>query len=304
MIENNVEFSNIDLRYQSLRLPHAKREKDLLASISERGIEEPLQVAKSESETFVVLLDGFKRLRAGRKLGYNIFPIEILATTEIEAILKLLKISNAKSLHILEQVRLVNELHNNLGIKVRDIAFRLERSTGWVCSRLGILKEFGPKSWNAIFKDQLPPSVLLYTLRPFRHLNKENKSAIDEFVEVIAKKNLRQRDVEILAHAWFKGGPELKEQIKNGDLAWILEKAKELFSPNGDTNVEGLTEKEGFIVKDLVITQKYMGRIINTLPLLKEGSPQFKSRASMLAKGILNKQTRLCEVLDTLSGSL
>ena len=34
MIENNVEFSNIDLRYESLRLPNAKREKDLLASIS------------------------------------------------------------------------------------------------------------------------------------------------------------------------------------------------------------------------------------------------------------------------------
>ena len=72
-------------------------------------------------------------------------------------------------------------------------------------------------------------------------------------------------------------------------------KAKELSSSAGDSNIEGPLEKENLIVKDLVIIQKYMGRIINTLPLLKEWSPQFKSRASMLAKGILTKQTKLCE---------
>lgn len=300
MIENNVEISHIDLRYECFRLPHKKREKDLLVSISEKGIEYPLQGAKSEQN--FILLDGFKRLRSARKLGLNIFPIEILAPSVDEAILKLLRISNEKSLHILEQVRLVNELHSIHGMKVREIASRLERSTGWVSSRLGILKEFGPKAWDAVFKGQVAPSALLYTLRPFRRLNKENKLDIDEFVEVIAKKDLGHRDIEILAHGWFKGGLELRDQIKNGDLAWTLGKAKDLASPTVNAVNEGLTEKEGRVVSDLVILQKYMGRVINTLPFIKGETPLYRSRAGLLAKGILDKQTHLTQVLETLRG--
>ena len=61
-----VELVSLDLRYESFRLKQAALEERLLASIAQRGIEEPLEgVAVKESN---VLLNGFKRYRCARKL--------------------------------------------------------------------------------------------------------------------------------------------------------------------------------------------------------------------------------------------
>lgn len=40
---NEVELAHLDLRYESFRLKQAALEERLLASIAQRGIEEPLE---------------------------------------------------------------------------------------------------------------------------------------------------------------------------------------------------------------------------------------------------------------------
>lgn len=295
-MDKTIEVSQIDTRYESFRLPNKKQEKNLLDSISTRGIESPLQGINAGGS--FILLDGFKRLRSARKLGINIFPIEEIGNSESDAIIKLLKISNAKSLHILEQVKLVNDLHETHGLSVRDIAQRLDRSIGWVSSRRGILKNLGEKVWKAVFSGMLPPSSAINTLRLFKNVNKENQSDIDEFVDAVAGKGLRHQEIESLAHAWFKGGPQMREQIKRGDLAWTLKKGCEL-NPKTANNDE-LRENEKQIIRDLEIIQKYINRLITKLPFMKEGTPQYKSRAAMLMNGILGKQERLAVVFENL----
>ena len=237
MNNKTVELSCIDTRYELFRLPNKKQEKELLNSISERGIESPLQGIIDGG--IFILLDGFKRLRSARKLGINIFSIEELGASESDAIIKLLKLSNAKSLHILEQVKLVNDLHETHGLSIREIAQRLEKSIGWVSSRRGILKNLGDKVWKAVFEGKLPASNAVYTLRLFKNVNKENQLDINNFVDAVAGKNLCHREVETLAHAWFKGGAQMKEQIGKGNLGWTLKMARELnpeLANNSDLN--------------------------------------------------------------------
>jgi len=294
-MDNTVELSCIDTRYEPLRLPNKKREKDLLESISQRGIESPLQGISTNN--LFILLDGFKRLRVARRLGINVIPVEVLASSESDAIIKLLQISNAKSLHILEQVQLVNSLHEMHGLKVREIATRLEKSPSWVSVRLGILKDFGPKVWEAVFKGNFPASNMLYTLRQFRRLNSESKSGIDDFVSAVSAKNLGHREIESLAHAWFKGGDEMREQIKKGDLAWTLRKGLEL---NPETAGPDLNENEKQIIQDLGIIQKYMARLMNKIPFMKDQSIQYQSTARSMARGILDNHKRFTEVLEKL----
>jgi hypothetical protein len=53
-----VEIMNLDLRYESLRLKSAGAERQMLVSISQHGIRDPLQGVDTKAAR--VLLDGFK----------------------------------------------------------------------------------------------------------------------------------------------------------------------------------------------------------------------------------------------------
>ena len=297
MDNETEEISKIDTRYESFRLPNSSQEKNLLESISDRGIDTPLYGVKNNN--IFILLDGFKRLRAAKKLGINIVPIKELGSSEQNGIIELLRIANAKSLHILEQVKLVNELRTTHHMTVQSIAQKLERSTAWVSVRIGIENELGEKVWDAVFAGKFPATNAIYTLRQFRRLNKESKSDIDNFVEAVSGRKLVHRDIELLANGWFNGNEEMRKQIKNGDMGWTIENLKKINSVDDD---KSLSENEKRVIKDLEITQKYMIRVINKLPFLQGYSSQYKTKILFFANAILEKEKKLTEVLLKIKG--
>jgi len=63
---DHVEISSLDLRYEDCRLKSSKTEKELLTSILERGIRDPLQGVDVKGKR--ILLDGFKRYRCAIRL--------------------------------------------------------------------------------------------------------------------------------------------------------------------------------------------------------------------------------------------
>ena len=67
-----VELSSLDVRYESYRMRNPGLEARLLASIIERGIEEPLEGVDTCGGS--LLLNGFKRYRCARRLGLGKVP--------------------------------------------------------------------------------------------------------------------------------------------------------------------------------------------------------------------------------------
>ena len=72
-MSENVERSSLDLRYEGHRLRDDAREARLLASIAERGIEEPLEGVDTPTGRY--LLNGFKRYRCAAKLGHRVCAV-------------------------------------------------------------------------------------------------------------------------------------------------------------------------------------------------------------------------------------
>ena len=148
-----VELSSLDLRYEGHRLRDDAREARLLASIAERGIEEPLEgVDTAEAR---LLLDGFKRCRSAKKLGIDCVPYVSLGEEEATGILNLMRASTDKGLGILEQARFVVDLVTIHGMSMAEVAETLCRSKGWVWMRRRLLDEMSP----AIRGDSLPRGV-------------------------------------------------------------------------------------------------------------------------------------------------
>jgi hypothetical protein len=279
---NQVEISSFDLRYEGYRMKSDGAEKALLLSILEKGIRDPLQGIDTKGGR--ILLDGFKRLRCAKKLGIRTVPYGSVGTDEVLGIIELIRISNAKSLGILEQARFVDELKTVHKMSTGEIARLVERSKSWVSVRSGIVKEMSGYVLEQIFKGRFPVYSYMYTLRPFIRINGIPSAEIDEFVKSVAGKKLSIRSIESLAQAYFKGPAGLREQIKNGHITWALNRLKQ-----PETATADCTELERQMLRDLEITQKYMQRVSYKSKEKRFKNNSFFAQANLLAGGILRQ---------------
>src|SRR5512144_2439351 len=135
----NIELSDLDLRYQGHRLQQPRLEEQLLSSIAQVGIQEPLQGVRTDGAA--ILLNGFKRCRCARKLHIQSVPFASWGVDEVTGILQLLRGARHHTLHLLEQARFVDELKTERGMSVAEIAQQLSRSKAWVSLRLGLVAQ-------------------------------------------------------------------------------------------------------------------------------------------------------------------
>ena len=288
-----VERSRLDLRYECSRMKHAGQESRLLASIIQRGIEEPLEgVDMAES---LVLLNGFKRYRCACKLQIQVVPYLSLGTDETTGILSLLRTSNHKSLNLIEQAGFVDELQRARHLSVGQMATDLAVSKGWVSMRLGLMAELSEPVRRELFNGTFPVYAFLYTLRPFMRMNEVKAAQIDEFVSAVSGHDLSVREIDLLAQGFFRGPETFREEIRRGNLAVPLAGIKKLAA-----DPQACAEFERVLLNDLELTQKYMQRVMG-----KSLDPQLKSRAfhaqsHLLTAGILSRARAFFHTLKQL----
>lgn len=287
-MSESVELSSLDLRYEGHRLRDDAHEARLLASIAQQGIEEPLEGVDTPEARF--LLNGFKRYRCAKKLGIDCVPYVSLGEEEATAILRLMRVSKDKALSILEQARFIEDLRTVHGMSVAEIARTLSRGKGWVSMRRNLLEEISPPIQQILFDGTFPVYSYMYTLRPFRRMNSVSPDAIERFVKALAGKGLSVRDIELLAHGYFRGPASLREAIDGGKWHWSLDQMKSV-----PEDLEGCNEFERALLKDLQTVQKYMQRV-----MVKCHDPRLKNRAfyaqaNLLTGGLLSKFDPFCE---------
>lgn len=286
-MSRQVELEAIDLRYEDYRLKSASTERILLTSIAERGVEQALQGVFGEAQR-PVLLDGFKRLRCARKLGMGVVPFLSIAEDVAGGILTLLRLSNAGSLTLLEQARLVDDLKRSHRMSIAEIASRLERSKAWVVVRLDTLSKMSDEVRREIFAGRFPAYSYLYTLRQFRRLTHGKQSEEDEFVRATSGKQLSTRDIELLARGYFQGGDKVRGQIREGNLGWCLEELKRNWR-DASEGAGQWSEIERSVVRDLEMMARATGRLGMRLDSTEIGSPGFFAEAGLLASGVLRR---------------
>jgi len=283
-----VELSSLDLRYEGHRLRDDAREARLLASIAERGIEEPLGGVDTSAARF--LLDGFKRCRAAKKLSIGCVPYVSLGAEEVAGILNLMRAATAKGLGILEQARFVVDLVSIHGMNVAEVAETLSRSKGWVSMRRRLLDEMSPAIQAILFRGAFPVYSYMYTLRPFMRMNAERRQEIERFVEAMAGQRLSVRDIERLAQAYFRGPASLREAIEGGKLGWSLDQLK-----HTPQDREGCNTVERGLLRELELLRRSIERVMARCHDPRLTSRAFLAQANLLTAGLLSTLTPFCE---------
>lgn len=298
---NQVELDSLDLRYEGFRLQQPALEERLLSSILQRGIEEPLEgvdlpTAPPALPPTPVLLNGFKRYRCARKLRLATVPFSSLGQDEAAAILGLLKLSNNRSLSILEQAAFIGELKNARGMNVAEIAAELSRSKSWVTMRLGLLTEMSERVRQKLFAGAFPVYSFMYLMRQFMRMNGVKAQQIEEFVVAVSGHGLSVREIEQLAHGFYRGPDSFRQEILKGNLALPLERLRQ-----APQSPDGCSEFERVLLGDLELTQKYMQRVMGKSQQPdKLTSRAFHAQSHLLTAGILSRSPAFFHTLRQL----
>jgi ParB/RepB/Spo0J family partition protein len=281
-----MEIKDFDLKYAAFRIKNDKAERMLLSSIAEAGIQTPLLGIETEQSRFV-LIDGFKRYRCAKKLGMHIVPTTSLGNHEAAGVMQFLRETQNRNLTFMEEASLIDILRKTHGISGAEIARQLNKSQGWVSMRMGVLAEMSETVRNEILSGRFPFRAYIYGLRTFTRVKGITKKEISEFVKVTSGKGLSVNAIEQAAKNYFQGSPEIKEQIKTGNLEWLMEqlKVKEEHEPQ-------FNEIERRVLQEMQYVDSLMQRIPHDLRDTRLTHELFFTQAYIWSENILQKMQK------------
>ncbi len=136
-----LEFHQLDRRWEHLRVRQPLRQRRLMASLAESGQQTPIVVVVcAENRERYLVIDGHKRIAALQQLGRDTVEVTVWAMSEAEALLleRSLRLSPQES--ALEQGWLLTEMEQRFSYTLEELGRRFDRSTTWVSRRLGLVE--------------------------------------------------------------------------------------------------------------------------------------------------------------------
>jgi ParB/RepB/Spo0J family partition protein len=290
-MSETIERSSLDLRYEGFRLRNAAAEARLLASIAERGIEEPLGGVDTPHGR--LLLDGFRRNRCAAKLGVECVPYVSWGPDETQGIASLLSARRRRTLSILEQARFVDELLSAHGMTIADVAETLSRSKAWVSTRRNLLAQMSPAIQKILFRGAFPVYCYMVTLRPFMRMNGSGQAEVERFVQAVAGTKLSVREIELLAHGYFRGPGSLRQAIDRGSWKWTLQQMQEAAEDS-----ECLSDFERGVLRDLERLLQGMQKVTTQCDSPRLQTRDFFAQANLLLASLLSRRDSFFEKME------
>jgi len=132
-----IPLSEIGESYARLRLIHPQAEARMVASVGKFGQIFPVVVTKKEGYE---LIDGFKRVRALKRLGHERVTAKVLELSAHGQKAAMLDLNWKRgSISDLEEGMVVHSLCREDGLSQVEIAVLVGRHKSWVCRRLSLV---------------------------------------------------------------------------------------------------------------------------------------------------------------------
>lgn len=218
-----LEFHQIELRYEALRRADQKKEKRLLGSLAEHGQQTPVMVIRGERDDHYALLDGYKRVRALKKLAVDTVQAVLWELSETDALLleRLVRMEQEDS--ALEQGWFLRTLIDDFGLSPKELSKRLDKSASWVSRRLGLVKALPDEVIELVISGKVCAHAAERFLVPLARAKKEECLI---FASAIAKEKLSTRQVALL-HRGFVSGSDATRALLTENPGLYLRAAAE-----------------------------------------------------------------------------
>jgi ParB/RepB/Spo0J family partition protein len=206
-----LEFHQLDRRWEHLRVRHPGRQRRLLASLAESGQQTPIVVVAAEGQADrYVVIDGYKRIAALEQLGRD--TVEAVAWPMSEAAAVLLDRSLRLSEHetALEVGWLLAELEQRFGYSLDELARRFDRSVSWVSRRLALVEILPEAIQQQVRAGKVLAQVAMKFLVPVARQSLED---CQRMAAIFANHHCDTRQAGQLYAAWRQGSPAIRKRI-------------------------------------------------------------------------------------------
>jgi len=189
-----------------------------IRTLADIGQQVPVVVVHGEGPERFVLVDGYKRVRALRRLGQDLVGATCWDLSEAEALVLDRLMRTGEGATALEQGWLLHELYVRFELSLEDLGRRFARSASWVSRRLALVGELPEVIQARVQRGELPAHAAMKHLVP---LARANPDACERLVAAIAGKGLTNREVGQLYAAWREGLPAIRERVLTAPLLFL-----------------------------------------------------------------------------------
>lgn len=213
-----IEFQQLDLRYEALRKRSPRRERQLMASLAEVGQLLPIVVVRGETADRYVVVDGYKRVRAARRLRWDTVVATVWEIAEADALLLERMMRTADPDGPLEQGWLLRELRDRFGLSQAELARRFDRSQSWVSRRLALVGELPASIQEHVRSGAIPAHAAMKCLAP---MARAIPDACERLVTAIAAARLSSRQIGELYAGWASGSEATRERLLSDPVLYL-----------------------------------------------------------------------------------
>ncbi len=179
--DSEVELNRLALRFAVTRVNDERAVQRLVQSIDECGqliaciaVDERQPMAQPEDPVVaapLVLIDGYRRVAALRKLGRDTARVECWSCTVTDALAQVLARSRSRAFTAIEEALLLRDLMDGQRLSQREAALQCGRDVSWVQRRLQLLGEVPEAVLEAVRRAQVSTWAAVRVFVPLARAN-------------------------------------------------------------------------------------------------------------------------------------
>lgn len=217
-----TEIFNLDLKYKSLRIEDCQFLSKLLSSISQVGQQVPVLVVQGESEQ-IILIDGYHRVKALKKLGEDMVMVLEYPGSEEEALVFSYRSHHNRERSAFEDAWFLDRLQESYGYNLSELSRLIGKSKSWSSRRLDLINILSLEVQELVRKGQICSHAAMKYLVPLARANKNHCNILSKN---ICGLGLSSREVESLYKAWRKSTKEQKERLVESPKLYLKANAQ------------------------------------------------------------------------------
>lgn len=206
-----LEFHQLERRWEHLRVRHPARQRRLLASLADSGQQTPIVVVAAEGQADrYVVVDGYKRIAALEQLGRDTVEAVVWPMSEAAAVLldRSLRLSERET--ALEVGWLLLELEQRFGYSLEELARRFDRSVSWVSRRLALVELLPETIQQQVREGKILAQAAMKFLLPVARQSLED---CQRMATIFAEYHCDMREAGQLYAVWRRGSAAIRQRI-------------------------------------------------------------------------------------------
>jgi len=224
-----LEFHQLDRRWEHLRVHHPARQRRLLASLAESGQQTPIVVVAAEGQADrYVVIDGYKRIAALEQLGRDTVEAVLWPMSEAAAVLLDRSLRLAEHETALEVGWLLAEMEQRFGYSLEGLARRFDRSMTWVARRLALVELLPEAIQQQVREGKIAAQSAMKFLVPAARQSLED---CQRMAAIFAEHHCDTREAGQLYAAWRRGSASIRKRILDDPVLFFKTQRQEKAPP-------------------------------------------------------------------------